>query len=351
MRHSVLTGWLLLRVLVGVVLAAGLRGPTTTLAETKSYPVMAPDGTIVGQVSMTDDTSPAMTGSFTSTYGGPPPSLQAAAQKCGENHFNWFQIVTSDTDPSGNYPPPPYIDPPPGGYSNQWADHLPWYYDEGPDPPDPKPPTWEDGFNIEDNMWDLNKDGSIETLGFYDRPRGPIGTVVDFTTYLVSVNADGSIHSFHSGFQWQYYHVYVTGGASEGDADGTEVEVAHLGTLVPGGTGYQWASLLGLVPGDANLDGIVDAQDAAIVAGHWGMCDPSFETITWREGDFNFDSVVNAADASIMAANWTMSTPPGGEGASVPEPTVLELLVVLGIVPWIRRRGRQRRANGRLQSL
>ena len=52
-------------------------------------------------------------------------------------------------------------------------------------------------------------------------------------------------------------------------------------------------------PGDANNDGVVNADDAAILAANWGKSDK-----TWADGDFNNDGVVNAADASILAANW-----------------------------------------------
>ena len=53
------------------------------------------------------------------------------------------------------------------------------------------------------------------------------------------------------------------------------------------------------IPGDANRSGTVDADDARILAAHWGR-----SGMTWADGDFNKDGVVNAADAAILAANW-----------------------------------------------
>jgi hypothetical protein len=83
----------------------------------------------------------SVSGNF-STAPNPPNagSLAAAAAACGEDHFNWYQVVTADnqapTDINGNQLAAPYVDTPPGGYSlaadPTWADALPWYYDEGP---------------------------------------------------------------------------------------------------------------------------------------------------------------------------------------------------------------------------
>jgi len=67
------------------------------------------------------------------------------------------------------------------------------------------------------------------------------------------------------------------------------------------------------VPGDANLDGVVNDADAAILANHWGLLGAA-----WADGDFTDDGRVNAADAAILTANWGATfAPPGGEGASV----------------------------------
>jgi VCBS repeat-containing protein len=78
-----------------------------------------------------------------------------------------------------------------------------------------------------------------------------------------------------------------------------------------------------LIPGDATGDGAVNADDAAILAAHWG------ETNATRfRGDFNADHLVNAADASILAANWGYAA---SEGSAVPEPGSLALLGVAAI--------------------
>ena len=88
------------------------------------------------------------------------------------------------------------------------------------------------------------------------------------------------------------------------------------------------------IPGDANLDGVVDDEDASILAAHWQMSG----TATWTDGDFDGDGKVDDADASILAAHWQQRAE-----AAVPEPGTATLLVgalVLLLIPlWRKRTG------------
>ncbi|MGD9127959.1 MAG: dockerin type I domain-containing protein [Planctomycetia bacterium] len=70
-------------------------------------------------------------------------------------------------------------------------------------------------------------------------------------------------------------------------------------------------------PGDANLDGQVDASDATILAGNWQATGAS-----WSMGDFNGDGSVDASDATILAGNWQAGT----SANTVPEPSTVVLL-------------------------
>ena len=79
------------------------------------------------------------------------------------------------------------------------------------------------------------------------------------------------------------------------------------------------------IPGDANNDGIVDADDAARVAANWLA-----RGATWAMGDFNEDTIVNEIDATILAANWQQS--PVQPSVAVPEPTTF-LLMFGGLFP------------------
>ncbi len=68
------------------------------------------------------------------------------------------------------------------------------------------------------------------------------------------------------------------------------------------------------IPGDANHDGTVDEDDAAILAANW----QTLTSATWRMGDFNGDYAVNNIDATLLAANWQ-----SGASSAVPEPCAL----------------------------
>ena len=90
------------------------------------------------------------------------------------------------------------------------------------------------------------------------------------------------------------------------------------------------------IPGDANLDKIVNDADASILAAHWQQ---SGAEIGWGDGDFNGDNVVNDADASILAAHWQETQ----EGAApVPEPSVQVLLLGAGLIGLLARARRRR---------
>lgn len=106
--------------------------------------------------------------------------------------------------------------------------------------------------------------------------------------------------------------------------------------LSPGGS---WASDTGdpivgyylaePLPGDANIDGIVDAADAVIVAENW----LSSNNVGWGQGDFNGDGIVDDSDATTLAANWQAGA---ANSTTIPEPTMICLLgmgvlVLLGV--------------------
>ena len=74
-----------------------------------------------------------------------------------------------------------------------------------------------------------------------------------------------------------------------------------------------------VVPGDANGDGRVDAADAAILVANWQSIDAA-----WEDGDFNDDGIVDDSDATAMVANWQYGA---GSSAAVPEAAVPEAAV------------------------
>ncbi|MCX7429249.1 MAG: VPDSG-CTERM sorting domain-containing protein [Planctomycetia bacterium] len=86
------------------------------------------------------------------------------------------------------------------------------------------------------------------------------------------------------------------------------------------------------LPGDANIDGVVDDKDASALGKNWQVQTGA----TWFMGDFNFDGKVDDEDAAILAAHYGQSAGVG----SVPEPSTAVLLLGLalaGLAAWRRR--------------
>jgi len=104
-----------------------------------------------------------------------------------------------------------------------------------------------------------------------------------------------------------------------------------------------------LLPGDADLNGRVDAMDYLAVKRYLGTTSGA----SWENGDFNGDGAVDRDDYHAVVVNFgytstphPIMTPPGpggpGGGAPgdvVPEPTILSLLAV-GALALVRRRPR-----------
>lgn len=93
--------------------------------------------------------------------------------------------------------------------------------------------------------------------------------------------------------------------------------------LVNGDDLSEWLSSAGekngfagpLLPGDANLDGKVNATDLNVAGINW------LRGAQWSGGDFNGDGLVNAGDLNILAINWLTTVPPAtASPAAVPEP-------------------------------
>jgi hypothetical protein len=90
-----------------------------------------------------------------------------------------------------------------------------------------------------------------------------------------------------------------------------------------------------LVPGDANLDGMVVAGDLNALGTNWLRTDAT----SVAQGDFNGDGLVDAGDLNQLGLNWQHGVPAAAAGAAVPEPSgCLPLLAALGICLAVLRR-------------
>jgi glucose/arabinose dehydrogenase len=90
------------------------------------------------------------------------------------------------------------------------------------------------------------------------------------------------------------------------------------------------------VPGDANLNRVVDNADFMLLYNNFGTAAGK----TWRQGDFNDDGLVNFVDFQILERAFGQPVAFGTlpDGTPVPEPAV-GVLAVLGCVMLGRRRG------------
>ena len=104
-------------------------------------------------------------------------------------------------------------------------------------------------------------------------------------------------------------------------------------------TQSQIDDLLGVTPevaGDANGDGKVDGSDVTILAGNWQKGVSDGLTATWEEGDFNGDGKVDGSDVTILAGNWQYGVE--AAAASVPEPSMIVLLLSVILAGWLIRK-------------
>jgi len=95
-----------------------------------------------------------------------------------------------------------------------------------------------------------------------------------------------------------------------------------------------------VIPGDANLDGLVGSADLARLGANWGTTGQT-GGYRWSKGDFNADGLVGSADLARLGANWGKRASWAGGGsalaagpldmeaflASVPEPTAMNLVL------------------------
>ena len=164
------------------------------------------------------------------------------------------------------------------------------------------------------------------------------------------VNEDQMFQMFLDGYTW----VEAAWSAMQ--------QLSYVGTVI-GDPLMVWKEL---IPGDANMDGLVGSADLAIFGANWGATGESGGAM-WGLGDFNGDGLVGSADLALLGYNWgeiadwasdsvicSAADLPDFQYAlrSVPEPSSLAQTLAgvsffLGVFFW--RLGRVRRSTRKQQ--
>jgi hypothetical protein len=127
-------------------------------------------------------------------------------------------------------------------------------------------------------------------------------------------------------------------------------ELADLGIVEYGGQTFDGGAILirYTYDGDANLDGLIDAQDYGIID-NWVQFPGT--TGYWR-GDFNYDDVIDAVDYGIIDNTIQLQGPPlilsAGAGAVVAVPeSGIGAAGIIGAIGLATRRFRRSRSAAR----
>ena len=121
-----------------------------------------------------------------------------------------------------------------------------------------------------------------------------------------------------------------------------QAQANSVDPLQPAGGGSGIVNAPGILVGDANNDGIVDAADYIILKSHIGLG----PNATASEGDWSGDGYVGTEDMRLLAANFgqtseVVAIPP----PAVPEPITMGLFTLGLVAVGTKLRGRLKRAS------
>ena len=190
-------------------------------------------------------------------------------------------------------------------------------------------------YKVADNTWThdtiLQYGGGRPEMGDAILTFRPAGTALenpvthDLTAYLQEVvDAGGTVMSL----------------GADAPADGNDNSYIRMDG--PEAAGYWLVPYLDVdytfdgepsdLPGDANLDGVVDDADLSLLLANWNTDRTGDPDGGWSKGEFDETAPVQDNDLSLLLTNWTT-------GGQVPEPASA-LIMLLGFAGAALRRGR-----------
>ena len=152
------------------------------------------------------------------------------------------------------------------------------------------------------------------------------GSHIFGTTAGGGTNGDGTIFEMAlDGSKYQVLHSFADGDGNSPQATLALVGSNLYGTTLGGGAhGYGTIFVLPItVQGDANLDGVVNGLDIALIASNW------LQSGSAIPGDANGDGIVNGLDIALSASHWLQTF--SATNAAVPEPATI-VLAAFGVL-------------------
>lgn len=162
------------------------------------------------------------------------------------------------------------------------------------------------------------------------------GVIIDYnTTLTVLSTVQNQLKNGYAGGAWTGNGIVsssAAGASTHAVGYGEASEVVGVGGGTFGGVAVDDTAIVMRYTrqGDANLDGITNISDFALLAANFNT------TSGWTKGDFNYDGSTNIGDFALLTANFNQSAGDLPRGGAVPEPASFGLAVAA--LALIRRR-------------